>query len=261
MDNLSSEISIIVISSAFLFVVAIGIIILVLVYQKRQLQYLSEKEQLQTRFDKQILESRLEIQEQTFRILSQEIHDNIGQVLSLVRMNLGSMEIFKERNNDELLSTTKFLVAKVIQDLRDLSKMLNADYVSEIGLCQAIGRELDIISRAGIWETNLSSEGDVYRLGEKKEVIIFRIVQEILNNIIKHANGTKIAVKLAYLPTEVLLVISDNGVGFDLSLMQANKQFGLGIRNMYNRARLIGAEYSISSELGKGTLVQLRLPT
>jgi two-component system, NarL family, sensor kinase len=260
MDKLSNEISIIVISSAFLFVVAIGIIILVLVYQKRQLQYLSEKEQLQTRFDRQILESRLEIQEQTFRNLSQEIHDNIGQVLSLVRMNLGSMEVFKEKNNDELLSTTKLLVAKVIQDLRDLSKMLNADYVSEIGLNQAIEHELEIINRAGIWESKLSIEGGDYRLGEKKEVVVFRIVQEVLNNIIKHANGNEIFVKLEYLPAEFLLAIYDNGVGFDLGLMEENKKFGLGIRNMRNRANLIGAEYSIFSTLGSGTQVHLRLP-
>ena len=260
MDKLSNEISIIVISSAFLFVVAIGIIILVLVYQKRQLQYLSEKEQLQANFDRQILESRLEIQEQTFRNLSQEIHDNIGQVLSLVRMNLGSMEIFKEKNHDELLSTTKMLVAKVIQDLRDLSKVLNADYVSEIGLSQAIGHELDLIARAGIWETQYSTEGEACKFAEKKEVVVFRIVQEVLNNIIKHANGTRIIVKLEYLPSEFLLVVADNGRGFDLRLMEENKQFGLGIRNMNNRAGLIGAEYRIQSTLGAGTTVTLRLP-
>jgi two-component system NarL family sensor kinase len=259
MDQLSSEISIVVISSAFLFVVGIGIIILILIHQKRQLQYLSEKEQLQTQFDREILESRLEIQEQTFRNLSQEIHDNIGQVLSLVRMNLGSMEIFKEKNHDELLSTTKLLVSKVIQDLRDLSKVLNTDYVSKVGLTQAIQHELDMIGRAGILQTTLLTEGDVYKLEDKKEVVIFRIVQEALNNIIKHSNGTKIAVELAYRPGEFRLMIADNGEGFDLNVMKENKQFGLGIRNMHNRSSLIGAQYTLSSTLGEGTLVSLYL--
>ncbi|HVZ96642.1 MAG TPA: hypothetical protein VG847_07190, partial [Chitinophagaceae bacterium] len=81
----------ILIITIFLVAVATGIIFLVLVYQKKQLQYINEKKQLQAAYEKEILESKLEIQEQTFKTISQEIHDNIGQALTLVKLNINTM--------------------------------------------------------------------------------------------------------------------------------------------------------------------------
>src|SRR5688500_8790401 len=96
MANLSEEVSIIVISSAFFLLVAIGIIVLVLVYQKKQSQYLQEKVALKAAFEKEILEAQLDMQEQTLKNIAQEIHDNIGQTLSLAKLNLNTIRPEKE---------------------------------------------------------------------------------------------------------------------------------------------------------------------
>ena len=88
---LVSLVTSIFIVTMFLIIVSTGIIMLVLVYQKKQLQYLREKEQLKVTFEKEILGSKLEIQEQTLKNVSQEIHDNIGQVLSLAKLNINTM--------------------------------------------------------------------------------------------------------------------------------------------------------------------------
>ncbi len=93
MDNLSREVNIIIVSCIFLIIVAVGIIILVLIYQKKQLQFVQEKEQFKIILEKEILEAQLEIQEQTLKNISQEIHDNIGQTLSLAKLNLNTINM------------------------------------------------------------------------------------------------------------------------------------------------------------------------
>jgi len=91
-------------------------------------------------------------------------------------------------------------------------------------------------------------------------VIIYRIVQETLNNILKHAASRKIIIHLQYSPDEFTLSITDNGKGFDLTLLNHNTSYGLGIKNMHNRARLMGARFQISSTLGEGTNVVVTVP-
>lgn len=261
MDSLSKEVTLIIISSIFLLLVAGGIIVLVLLYQKRQLISLREKESLKNDFEKVILENKLEIQEQTLKTISQEIHDNIGQTLSLAKLNLALEEEEQAGTNIKIVSSHQ-LVSKAIQDLRDISRSLNTDYVAEMGLIRSIEYELEMICKTGIMKPSLQVEGSQRRMDRQKELILFRIVQESLNNIIKHAGATTLTVAANYQPHELQIVIEDNGKGVDLSPLNENDNpgFGLGIRNMHNRARLIGAEFSMSSTIGRGTTVTIKLP-
>src|SRR5947199_9396553 len=99
MDKLSEQVILIILASIFLLIVAVGIILLVFIYQKKQLLYIAEKEQIKADFEKQILESKLEIQEQTFKNISQDIHDNIGQLLSIAELTISSMESSSAENS------------------------------------------------------------------------------------------------------------------------------------------------------------------
>jgi len=247
--------------TAFLLIVAVGIIMLVLVYQKRQLQYLGEKEQLKVTYEKQILESKLEIQEQTLKNISQEIHDNIGQVLSLAKLHINTMDTNDPASLQEKISGSKTLITKAIRDLRDLSKSLNTDYVNELGLVRAIEHELDLIKKTGSYGITFSVEHPCYRLEEQQELIFFRIFQEAVHNIIRHAKARFIKVHLLFDPAVFTLSITDDGTGFDDSKLATNNYYssGLGIRNMYNRANIIKADYRLQSAAGKGTTINVSL--
>lgn len=267
MDTVSQETSLIpgvpqiIIITLFLLIVAIGIIMLVLVYQKKQLQYLREKEQLKVAFEKEILESKLEIQEQTLKNISQEIHDNIGQILSLAKLTINTMNLNEQETLQEKINDSKQLIGKAIQDLRDLSRSLDTDYVTEMGLIKSIEYEFQLIKKTGNYETNLIQEGNSYRLSPQQELILFRIFQEVMNNIIKHAKASSITVNVHYLPGNFLLQIKDNGQGFDISLTNIDiEKSGSGIKNMQNRSRLIGATFDIESEPAIGTTVKISLP-
>jgi signal transduction histidine kinase len=265
MDKLSKEISLssgvtaIIIITLFLLVVGIGIIMLVLLYQKKQLQYLKDKEQLNGKHEKEILESKLEIQEQTLKNISQEIHDNIGQVLTLVKINLSLMNCEEPKPLlQERIRSSSELIGKAIQDLRDLSKALNSDTIAEMDFIKAIEYELDLIKKAGGYTTFLTVDGELLDVPGQKKLILFRILQEVLNNIIKHANAVTVKVLASYHQNGLVLQISDDGKGFDIS--KKMEVGGLGIKNMKNRSQLIGAVFDINSRPGEGTMVKVDLP-
>lgn len=230
-------------------------------YRSRHRRHLREKDQLRLSYERELLKAQLEIQEQTFRHISQEIHDNIGQMLSLAKLNLATMDTAQPMILGQKIADSKQLVTKAIHDLRNLSHGLDTDYISDMGLARSVEHELEMIRKSGNYETVYELEGKPYPLDKQNEVIIYRIIQETLNNIIKHAASQKIIIHLRYHPDELTLSITDDGKGFDCTpLTDNNSTFGLGIKNMHNRARLIGAGFQISSTLEKGTSVILNVP-
>src|ERR1035438_2307555 len=164
MDSTSKEVTIIIIASVFFIIVAIGIIILILVYQKKQLQYINEKAKMRIYFDKELYETQQEIQEQTLKNISQEIHDNIGQGLSLAKLNINTMKAYDAGGLPDKISASKHLITKAIQDLRALSKSLNTDYVTDLGLLRSVEYELEMIQKSGSYVVQCDVDGQVYRL-------------------------------------------------------------------------------------------------
>lgn len=256
-DNLAFYVGL----GAIIFLTMAVLFILFMVFSiQRRRKMLLERRQIELQFQQALLQTQLEIQEQTLKNISQEIHDNIGQVLSLAKLNLSTMEPDNPDELKEKITDSKKLVSKAIQDLRDLSKSMNTDNIEALGLVRAVEYEMDMIRKAG-FKTELNVEGSIIRLEPQKELILFRIIQEVLNNIIKHAEATSIEISIIYTESELKIEVKDDGKGFDLAPLNENVSgFGLGIRNMHSRARLINADFNMNSEMGKGTTVSLVVP-
>jgi signal transduction histidine kinase len=254
MDSLSQQVIIIAIASVFLLVVAIGIVLLVLVYQKRQLVYAREKEQLKVDFEKQILESKLEIQEQTFKNISQEIHDNIGQMLSLAKLTMSTTDFQEPALAAEKIDQSRRLVSKAIEDLRNLSRNLNTEYITDLGLAVSIENEIRLLKNASAIQADTSVHGEIFRLSNQQELIIYRIFQEVLQNIIRHSKASSMLIRFHYKPDAFALEIEDNGIGF------SNPAVGIGLKNIQHRANLISATCIINSVPGRGTMITISLP-
>jgi two-component system, NarL family, sensor kinase len=247
----------VVLVSIFVLMLIGVIITTAILYYYRKRKHLIEKSQIQNT----ILNAKLEIQEQTFKNISQEIHDNIGQILSLAKLNLATLEDAPDQaDGPEKISSTKKLVSKAIQDLRDLSHGLNADYVGNMGLCRAIEYELEMIGKSGMFRTLFSLDGDVRRIDVQRELITFRIVQELLTNIIKHAEADHISVKIEFEEVSFQLAVSDNGKGINVERTRSGKQTGMGLLNIYERAKMIDSDVQFSSVAGEGTTVRIIIP-
>lgn len=210
-------------------------------------------------FKQQLLQTQIEIQEQTLKTISQEIHDNVGQVLSLAKLNLNTVGNITDNNMQFKINSTKDLVSKAINDLRDLSRSLHGEKIGEIGLQEAIANELRIIQNTGQFKTEINITGQHYKQNPQKEMVLFRIVQEALHNAVKHSNATHLKVLMNYNAGNFTLTISDDGNGFQPEQLQA-AQTGIGLKSMQNRAALIGAEFSLHSSKNNGTSISIELP-
>lgn len=248
----------IIVASIVLLLFVFFIVNFILLYQKRQQKNFEEKLIMKTQFQQALLQTQIEIQEQTLKTISQEIHDNIGQILSLAKLNLNTFEDAESANNQIKINDTKNLVSKAINDLRDLSRSLHGDNIAELGLQESVAGELKILQNTGQYITELKITGEPYKLAPQKEMVLFRIVQEAMNNTIKHAKAKNIFIEMKYQPDSFYLIITDDGIGFNAAGLQST-QTGIGLKSMQNRAALIGGEFSMNSSAGKGTEIKIRL--
>src|SRR5215217_789660 len=139
----------VVIGSDSLLVILTFFFLLFLQNSRRKFHHQQQLQMIQTRFEQEILLAQLEIQEQTLKNISQEIHDNIGQVLSLAKLHINTMSYDDPKGLHDKINDSKHLITKAIQDLRDLSKSLNTDYVTELGLIKSVEYELELIQKTG----------------------------------------------------------------------------------------------------------------
>lgn len=248
------EITVVILGSLIFLMFAIATIFLIITLKKKRYQDLLEKQQMENNYQNQLLMSRLEVQEQSFRYFSEEIHDNIGQLLSLVKMQLFSIKnSSKELDIVKKASDSTDLLGKAISDLRNISHTLNSSYVDKAGLEAAIRKDLDYICSARELHCGVYKTGEEYILDADQQLLIFRIVQEAINNALKHASPTEIDVFLDFAPGVFTVTVKDNGTGFD---PDAIREAGLGLNNMHVRAALLRGNLAVSSATG-GTEVKL----
>jgi signal transduction histidine kinase len=257
---MDTKIIIVIGAAVFALLVITFLFRFILLYQKKSIAFTSEKKLMETKFQQEILLSQLEIQEQTLKNISQEIHDNIGQTLSLVKLNLNTIDLEKPAVIPQKVDNSKQLVGKAIADLRSLSKKLHTDSILSAGLLKAIEFELGLVEKSGVYQTYFTIKGDPVPLDAQKELILFRIVQESVNNIIKHAHASTIAINANFEPGHLNLLIEDNGDGFELSLEQVDMNRGIGMRSMQNRVELLNGHFAIETAPAKGTQIQISVP-
>ena len=235
------------------------IILLGFMFRNRHIRHLKEKQQLQ----QEILRTQIEIQQQTLHTVSQEIHDNIGQLLSMAKMQLNIMEesSMPEQYKPQIIKTNE-TVGKAIEDLRNLAKGVNPDFVQTYGLAECTRFELDRLQNTGVFTTNMQTHGTPYSLDLSKEFVIYRVIQENLNNIIRHSKATAVSIDLYYAPNNFKCRIADNGQGFDMEKVSGSgiTESGSGLKNMQQRIKMIDGVINIDSQINKGTTVEITLP-
>lgn len=239
-----------------LLFLSLTIIFLIAVYRRKQQEYVANQLKMEENFRKELLSAQLEMQELTFKSLSQELHDNIGQVLSLAKLN---MSLIDSKNSPEIaenVDQTKTLLNNAISDLRDISKTLNTSYVSEKDLSESIQRELTMLERVRKFKTSFTQSGPAVELSPEVRLIIFRVLQECCNNAVKHAQASTLAIEIKNSQELLEINIRDNGIGFE-----KNTEKGVGMYNMENRMNMINGKFEVNSIKNMGTHIRLSLDT
>jgi signal transduction histidine kinase len=232
--------------------------LLMLLYNLTKRQQLEkENKALKVEFEKQLLQSQIEIQEQTFNTISQEIHDNIGQMLGLAKVQINIMDQ-SESINKEQLKELRETIGIAMSDLRDIAHSLDTERIQSFNLSDMICSQADRINRGGFVQISVVVEGTEQRLENHSKLILFRIVQESLQNIIKHSKATRVMLGFCY-TTQLHITISDDGIGFD-TFTERQKKTGIGLQNIIKRASMAGGTASVSSAIGKGTTIKITMP-
>ena len=245
------------ITVAMLLVIAFFSTYLFFLFQKRKIRLLQQQQQLKESYEKEILTTQIEIRDQAMNDVGRELHDHISQVMTLIKLNM-SLLTGKGLNADDekRLNESKELIKEVINDIRLLSKTLNGDLILQVGLVEGIRHELERINRLNIIACKLEVTGKEYPLLPNTAFIIFRILQENLHNILKHARCKNVITKLNFTPAGIILTQQDDGVGFDLQNAGSNQ--GSGLINMQRRAAMIQAVLEFETSPNKGSLLTLK---
>jgi len=250
MESNGSDLFVIILLGFFLMLFMVSFIIIMVIYHRqRQIQNKQRLKSIQTEFEKTILNAEKEIREDTLTHVGRELHDNIGQLLSLAKMNLSS-------SKPEKVSEGKSMINQIIKEVRALSKTLNLDWVDSITMEEFIQRELDKLESVEFCKTNFEKKGDSILLDKNTKMILIRIIQECLNNAIKHAEPKTVSISLVKNDTDLSIHIRDDGKGFNLN----GNSSGSGLSNLKNRMATLKGEIKIRSEEGKGTEIELSLP-
>lgn len=253
------EIQILVlIVTIIVIVLAATLVVFLMYFQKKKTTYILKQRETQQQFEEEITKSKLEIQEQALQNISWEIHDNVGQLLSVARMQLNMLQLNVPEDQQSKIQETGDIVSKSLQELRGLAKSLNPDTIKNKGLIESISLEIDRFNRLKFINATLKTLGEPFNLSDEKEVILFRILQEFSNNTLKYSKAKNLTISINYTNNQLELFAEDDGVGFDLN--DTSKQKGIGLLNMKSRVKLIGGEIELKSSEENGTKLYISCP-
>ena len=246
-----------------------GILVIgfVIYYERRQfrleLRQKEEKQIVDLEFQRKLLENSMEVQEIERRRLAKDLHDEVGALLSLLKM--GNTQLLKKNgeisdieayalNNQELIDET-------ISIVRSISKDLVPQTLEKFGLFNAIEEFINKTEKNSkikfIFTT--SNFNDEIRFSGNIELALYRIIQEITNNVLKHAAASEISLQISYYLDKLFLSFSDNGVGFDLNEVINNPKTGLGLRNIESRLSIIKGTFKLITNINKGVLYEIEI--
>ncbi|MCF6350046.1 MAG: sensor histidine kinase [Flavobacteriaceae bacterium] len=248
-QNKTTEL-LIISTTLIVLLLTITLIFLFLFIQKKKKIHYRDREKQKKKYARELASSQNEIREKALENISWEIHDNVGQLLSVAKMHLNRLETKVAKKNQKDLHEVIGLISKSLQDLRALSKSLNPVSIQKIGLLKALHLEVDRYNRLNFIKAKIKTINKPFILDKEKETILFRIVQEFIHNSVKHSKGSELTVTLFYNKEDLEITIKDNGIGFLVDKESTKK--GIGLLNMKGRAELIKALFSITST-NKGT--------
>jgi signal transduction histidine kinase len=238
-------------NSLLIVVIVMGIVLVYFIftivrYQRRSLRLHKDK-----------IRAEIDTLENERRRIASDLHDELGPILSAVKLQINNLE--SENEGDKLLiDKSSQYIDTIINKLREISNNLMPNTLLRKGLAKAIQEFIDGNSHAYKLSIKFVCENDL-NLNQDKEINIYRVVQEIVHNTVKHAKASLLIIRIAVENNHLILSTADNGLGFDY-FNQAKENTGLGLRNLQSRAEIMGGEITCISEPGKGTNYTLEIP-
>jgi signal transduction histidine kinase len=203
----------------------------------------------------------IEAEEKERMRIARDLHDGVGQTLSAAKLNLSGLENklqLKEQESQMILKNVIDLVDDSVKEVRAVSHSMMPNALIKSGLVAAVREFINKLSSVENLKIDLEINGLNERLEQSAENVLFRLLQELVSNIIKHAKANYISIQLIKHDTELTLIVEDNGVGFDTKKL--NEYSGIGLKNIISRVEFLKGSVDFDSTKGKGTTVVIEIP-
>lgn len=260
----SQEVFVTIIACIGLFLcIAVVLVSFILHFQRKKYVHNKELVSIAEASKRQLVQSKLEVAEETRLYIARELHDNIGTLSSLIKINLNLLSEEKdETKKTAFLAESKELAKTLITEVKQLSVSLNTERLVRMSFSQLLNLEVERIRKLNLFIVEYGCSGEEWSITPDSQLILYRVCQEILHNIIKHADPFKVCINLNFERSLLTLRISDDGNGFLMETEQTGKQVssGSGLLNIYARIHLIGGKLLLDSSPGKGTKYYIELP-
>lgn len=220
-------------------------------YQKRLLKKELEINVIKARQQEEILKNTILSQEKERKRIAQDLHDDVGAMLSVVKLNVSLFERKTDNPKSKKIALeTKTYLDDVILQVRRISRALMPPSLEKLGLAIAVEELSDWVNKSGLVHVHYWRSNETIRFDSKRELAVFRIVQELVNNAIKHSGASNIQVKVRYSSSGVAVSVCDSGKGFETENITKT---GLGLKNLESRTQMLNGKIKIKSAPGKGT--------
>ena len=244
-----------VIGLILILLIGVFLFFFLTIYQRKMMAYQKRLEELERERQQEILNSVIMVQERVQKRISEELHDNFGQILSTIKLNVLRLEDGPD-NSDEIIAQTATLLDHSVNDLRQISRALSPSVLIDYGLVTAIEQMTGMVEDK--YRVTLDLVEDLPEIGEERQLSIYRIVQEMLNNTIKHASASAISVNISFDEENIYLNYKDNGKGFLMEDESVKR--GLGLKNIESRISTLTGSANYKSEPGMGFVAKIKVP-
>ncbi len=236
---------------------AIGILLI-----RKILKYITLTEKKRRVYERRILNAVLRTEEKERRRFSKELHDGLGPLLSSAKMSVSALDKMNtDPKQKELIANTWQVIDEAVRSLRELSNNMNPSILTGFGLARAVNSFINKLSAFSRIKVNFSTNLKEQRFDADVEVILYRVICELINNSLKHASAEHINLAILLADDRINIVFDDDGVGFVPEQVLNRPDGGMGLSNIYSRISSLKGEIDIDSAPGEGTRVQITAKT
>ena len=224
-------------------------------------KYMKRVEDSRRLTEKMFLNTIIQTEEKERKRFAKDLHDGLGPLLSTVKMSVSSLAQMKHDDaSREIVENTELVINEAIKSLKEISDNLSPHILNNFGLVRALHNFSNKINVTKTLRINLESDVKDERFDSNVEVVLYRVVCELINNTIKHAHAKRIDLSLTKDGEYLTIVYKDDGKGFDVSkVIEQPASSGMGFSNIYSRINSLKGEINIESQLKRGTLVTIKV--
>jgi signal transduction histidine kinase len=238
------------------FFFAVGVFLIQKIFK-----YMKKVEQEKRDMEKTLLNAIIQAEETERKRFAKDLHDGLGPILSTIKMSLSSLtRIEKEDQTKKILRNTDMVIDEAIKSIREISNNLSPHILNNFGLNKAMRNFINKINYSDAIKIKFISTFEDERFESNTEVVLYRVLCELINNTMKHAEATFISISMEKGPGKILCRYHDNGKGFDINTLSSLQPSGMGYSNMVTRIKSLNGNFILTSEKEKGTNASITVP-